>query len=38
LFALSFLGMRRHVTRTAIHIGRATSRKADAEDQSGEEA
>lgn len=32
------IGMRRYVTRTPIHFGRATSRKADAEDQSGEEA
>jgi len=33
-----FLGLRSHVTRTAIHVGHAASRKADAEDQSGEEA
>jgi len=30
--------MRRHVTRTAIHVGHAAGGKADAEDQSGEEA
>jgi len=30
--------LRRHVTRTAIHVGRATSREADAEDQSGKKA
>lgn len=30
--------MRRNVTRTAIHVGRAASRKADAQDQSGKEA
>jgi len=33
-----FLGLRRHVTGTAIHVRHAASRKADAEDQSGEEA
>jgi len=33
-----FIGLRRHVTWTAIYVGHAASRKADAEDPSGEEA
>jgi len=37
-FRYSVLGLRRHVTRTAIHVGLATSREADGEDQSGKEA